>query len=626
MRKINGCFLILSIILTNFGGAFAQTRGASNVKVTDSKGKTREVQLYDGSYALVIGESKYTNGWDVLDGVKTDVAEVRQVLENGGFTVEAEMNLTSDALQSRISRFVSDYGYAQNNRLLIYFAGHGHTAKSLDGRDLGYIIPVDTPLPDKDALGFKRRAIPMDTIQDYARRIEAKHALFIFDSCFSGKLVSREATVVPPVIREDVTFPVRQFITAGAANQQVPDDSIFRKVFVRGLEGEADLNNDGYITGTELASFLKDKVTNATDRAQTPQYGKIRDIDLERGDFVFVSGKRLISDSTASTQPNKIFQHIDSGETAFWGMIKNSTDAEDFKFYKEKYPFGVYVNLADLKIKQFARTNSVLINNPTPVKTDTKNTEIVKAKWESLQEFARILLKYDYVGSYAESGLATVTIGDRFLGKSGAIDKAGKEIIPLKDSADLLSSIPFSSRLATIVTTDNSKTRKRDPKKKQDKEMIGIELVNYVDSFFDGLARVRIGDIQEGKWGFIDKTNKIIIPLEYDMAFSFSDGLAPVRVGDDKTGKYSFIDKTGKQIISPKYNYANSFSEGLAEVLIGDWQTGKWGFINKTGKEIIPIKYDKIWCHAFRSEGFIGVISNGEKGFVDIYGNEYFNF
>ena len=293
MKSIFAALLIYSIVLTGFTASFAQTRGAGNVKVTDSKGKTREVKLYEGSYALVIGESNYTNGWDTLDGVKTDVAEVKRVLEKD-FTVEAEMDLTSDALKTRIEKFISDYGYAENNRLLIYFAGHGHTAKSLDGRDLGYIIPVDTPLPEKDALGFKRKAIPMDTIQDYARRIEAKHALFVFDSCFSGKLVSREAMVVPPVIREDVTFPVRQFITAGAANQPVPDDSIFRKVFVRSLEGEGDLNNDGYITGTELAAFLKDKVTNATDRAQTPQYGKIRDIDLERGDFIFVSAKSVL--------------------------------------------------------------------------------------------------------------------------------------------------------------------------------------------------------------------------------------------------------------------------------------------------------------------------------------------
>ena len=290
VKRIFTGILILAFVLMLLARVMAQETRGVGIKVKGSNGQTTEVKLYDGSFALVIGESNYTAGWDTLEGVKTDVSEVKRVLEQGNFTVEAELNLTSDALKNRIERFISDYGFGKNNRLLIYFAGHGHTQKSFDGRDLGYIIPTDTPLPDKDEIGFRRKAISMDTIQAYARQIEAKHAMFIFDSCFSGKLVSRERVVVPPIIEENTTYPVRQFITSGAANQPVPDDSIFRKVFVRGLEGEADLNKDEYITGTELAEFLKNKVTNATERRQTPQYGKISDIDLERGDFVFLTG------------------------------------------------------------------------------------------------------------------------------------------------------------------------------------------------------------------------------------------------------------------------------------------------------------------------------------------------
>lgn len=286
MKKTVGIFFLIFGLIINISNTFAQQRGVG-VRVKTADGKISDLKLYDGSYALVVGESDYTNGWDNLPGVRNDIAEVKRVLEDGGFEVQALVNLDSDTLKARINSFINDHGYEQNNRLLFYFAGHGHTQTSLDGRDLGYIVPSDTPLPDKDALGFRRKAISMDTIQGYAKQIEAKHAMFIFDSCFSGKLVSREKITIPPVILDDVAYPVRQFITAGAANQRVPDDSIFRKAFVRALEGEADRNGDKFITGTELADFLKEKVTNATDRVQTPQYGKIRDIDLDRGDFVF---------------------------------------------------------------------------------------------------------------------------------------------------------------------------------------------------------------------------------------------------------------------------------------------------------------------------------------------------
>ncbi|MCY7377261.1 MAG: caspase family protein [Pyrinomonadaceae bacterium] len=119
------------------------------------------------------------------------------------------MNPKRDELTGAIDSFVDEYGYAYGNRLLIYFAGHGHTAKAGDGRDLGYIIPSDAPLPDKDALNFQRKAVSMDTIQFYARKIQAKHALFVFDSCFSGKLVSRGNVAVPPFIVAQVGLSVR---------------------------------------------------------------------------------------------------------------------------------------------------------------------------------------------------------------------------------------------------------------------------------------------------------------------------------------------------------------------------------------------------------------------------------
>ena len=171
MKKSN-----LSIVILFFLAAapyYAQTRGVG-VRVKTDSGQTKEIKIYDGSYALVIGESDYTNGWDTLAGVKTDVAEVRRALEKQGFKVESELNLTADAFKTRVDRFIGDYGYQTKNRLLVYFAGHGHTQKIADGRDLGYIIPVDTPLPEKDELGFRRKAVSMDTIQAFARQIESK--------------------------------------------------------------------------------------------------------------------------------------------------------------------------------------------------------------------------------------------------------------------------------------------------------------------------------------------------------------------------------------------------------------------------------------------------------------------
>jgi uncharacterized caspase-like protein len=127
----------------------------------------------------------------------------------------------------------------------------------------------------------------MAQVLTWAREIEAKHVIFIFDSCFSGTVFKSKALPqVPPHISEITARPVRQFITAGSAGEEVPAKSIFLPSFVRALQGEADITGDGYVTGTELGMYLHDKVIGYRT-GQTPQYGKIRDPDLDEGEFVF---------------------------------------------------------------------------------------------------------------------------------------------------------------------------------------------------------------------------------------------------------------------------------------------------------------------------------------------------
>ncbi|MDQ3180086.1 MAG: caspase family protein [Acidobacteriota bacterium] len=290
MPRVLLIFALVSSIL-------AQDRGVK-VRVRDAQGQTRQVKLYDASYALVVGASDYDKGWNKLGGVKGDIAAVKAILVKHGFEVEEFLNPTSENFLQRINQFVNKYGFGENNRLLIYFAGHGYTETGRDGRKFGYIVPVDAPDPTKNLIGFGQKALTMDEIETVARRIRSKHALFVFDSCFSGSLVSRSKTVVPPIISYLSAQPVRQFITSGADNQEVPDESVFRQMFVRGLEGDADANKDGYITGTELAIHLQEKVIYYRGDLQTPQYGKIRDPKLDKGDFIFVGINSAISNQS----------------------------------------------------------------------------------------------------------------------------------------------------------------------------------------------------------------------------------------------------------------------------------------------------------------------------------------
>ena len=288
--KLLGCLAVSMLLISYSVYPFPlQDRGVALPRI--QVGGEKEIDLYKESHALVIGASEYINGWGNLPGVKRDVREITEALKIAGFQVETLLDPTRVQFDQGIRRFIRQKAQEPLNRILIYFAGHGHTLATSDGRQLGYIVPVDAPFPSasRKAL-FKEAAISMDEVEVYARQIESKHALFVFDSCFSGSLfeVSR---AIPPAISSKTGLPVRQFITAGTAEQEVSDKSVFCTQFIEGITGGADLNKDGYVTGSELGIFLEDKVTNYTKKAQTPRWGKIRDAHLDKGDFVFSVSK-----------------------------------------------------------------------------------------------------------------------------------------------------------------------------------------------------------------------------------------------------------------------------------------------------------------------------------------------
>ncbi len=294
MRKF--LILLICLLLALSTPIIAQEERGFRIK--DKSGN--EVGLYENSYALLIGVSDYTNGWPKLYGVKKDIPLVKSALEKQGFTVVVVEDPTYKQLQEAFVSFIYKYGQKPNDRLLIYFSGHGHTMKLSYGGEMGYIVPVDAPNPNLDSIGFLSKAMDMQQIEVYAKRIQSKHAMFMFDSCFSGSIFAI-TRAVPESISYKTSRPVRQMITAGDADETVPDESIFCKQFVEALDGEGDTDSDGYVTGVELGEFLQKNVINYSRNGQHPQYGKIRDSLLDKGDFVFQISKPVPTSPSGSS-------------------------------------------------------------------------------------------------------------------------------------------------------------------------------------------------------------------------------------------------------------------------------------------------------------------------------------
>ena len=297
-------FVIILCSATIFIGTtelHPQTSRGMKISVRTSVGE--HIELYNASYALVIGNGNYTNGWDPLPGALQDVKEVAEALKTHDFNVTLKTDLTTDEFNEAFLTFVLEHGADENNRLLFYYAGHGYTLPLANEQERGYLVMVDAPDPDTDKLGFVRESVNMETLVGESKAILARHVLFLFDSCFSGTILNARDRIRPESISDDIRHPVRQFITAGRANEPVPDRSVFKIAFLAIIEGRAiEPFRDGYITGAELGLYLKNQVP-IYNEAQHPQYGKIRDPKLDKGDFVFVLPQRNTSSPQADLPP-----------------------------------------------------------------------------------------------------------------------------------------------------------------------------------------------------------------------------------------------------------------------------------------------------------------------------------
>lgn len=339
---------ILFFVISVAVAAGRPDRGITIVEVGAEK-----IRLYNESHALVIGVSDYQTDWPDLPGVLRDVQLVENALTLHGFKVIKVLNPNRRQLEDTFNTFINKYGQDPGNRLLFYFAGHGHTMKLSYGGEMGYIVPQDAPSPEQDKSGFLAVAMDMQMIEVYARRIQAKHALFMFDSCFSGSIFSKSRSV-PENISYKTTLPVRQFLTSGSADEEVPDESIFRHQFIAALSGEGDLNKDSYVTGAELGEFLQNNVVNYSRGSQHPQYGKIRDPNLDKGDFVF----QLESEGKTN---KKILQQTEQSvvggdpEHEMWKLVQGSETIADVEMFLSAYPNGRYSAAAKLKIEQLRR-------------------------------------------------------------------------------------------------------------------------------------------------------------------------------------------------------------------------------------------------------------------------------
>lgn len=232
---------------------------------------------YAESRALVIGIDDYVKA-PPLSYAASDAEGVRDTLVDViGFPVENVVCLfNNEATKERILQeylAFSERSVGADDRVVVFFAGHGHTVSGYRG-DIGYLVPCDADPADLSSL------IRWDELTGNSELIRAKHMLLVMDACYGGLALTRSAEAGSTRFLKDMLLRYsRQVLTAGKADEVVsdaggpiPNHSVFTGHLIQGMRGAAT-NDSGVLTATGLMAYVYGKVANDKNSRQTPHYG-----------------------------------------------------------------------------------------------------------------------------------------------------------------------------------------------------------------------------------------------------------------------------------------------------------------------------------------------------------------
>jgi uncharacterized caspase-like protein len=302
-RRIFGLALFLGLALISQITKAAQFPTARGVKPV----ALANVGNYRNSWAVIIGINKYKNA-PQLNYAVTDANSVVETLKQLGFPSQNILVLLDEqATKQHIEQVL--YGTLRqttaDDRLFVFFAGHGLTVSLPRGGEEGYLLPVDG-----DPKDLALTAISMEDVQRIARRIAAKHILFAVDACYSGFAITRDvpSAKVDALYLEAMTRePAVQIITAGRKGEPVLEEQghgLFTRRLIQGIMGLADADQIGVITALELATWVESRVIRDSRNRQHPQYSRL---DGE-GQFVFVVPRR--EETPAASAPGNLTEEV----------------------------------------------------------------------------------------------------------------------------------------------------------------------------------------------------------------------------------------------------------------------------------------------------------------------------
>ena len=226
------------------------------------------------SVAIIIGIEDYKNTF-TAPFAKNDALAFYDFANLSLGVPEENIKLLTNDNAGRTStlkaiKWLSKIVKEDSTDVYIFFSGHGLASE--DGEEL-YLLPSDG---DPDLL--EDSTLLRNQLFDRVAKLNPKSVTVFLDTCYSGATRTEEFLVAAKPIfiepkEQDIPAKFNVFTaSAGKETAKVLEEAehgLFSYYMMKGLEGEADSNNDNQITNGELIAFINKNVSRQAN--QTPQ-------------------------------------------------------------------------------------------------------------------------------------------------------------------------------------------------------------------------------------------------------------------------------------------------------------------------------------------------------------------
>lgn len=221
------------------------------------------------NYILTIAIDQYKDkAFNILSNAKFDAERFQSILiDKYDFDAAQESLFNEEATRKNIIGALNQLSgtVAENDTLIIYFAGHG---KINPKTNKGFWLPFDAVHTST------HNHINNSTVIDCLEGIEAKHLLLISDSCFSGTFITVSRNVDPDKHYKKLDEKPSRWLFASGRDETVSDGKPgCGSPFSNSLINYLEKNEGSLISLSEIAQQVSKEVGSITN--QQPLYAPL---------------------------------------------------------------------------------------------------------------------------------------------------------------------------------------------------------------------------------------------------------------------------------------------------------------------------------------------------------------